>query len=86
MHLIRPLIFSVLLLSVLLPQVIAADEPQEDDRLAWFRDARLGIFIHWGIYAVEGIDESWSFFNGYVSYDDYMAPRLTNTIRRIGRS
>jgi len=32
----------------------------------------LGVFIHWGIYAVNGIDESWSFFNGYISYDDYM--------------
>lgn len=41
-------------------------------RLAWFEDARLGVFIHWGIYAVDGIDESWSFFNGYISYDDYM--------------
>jgi alpha-L-fucosidase len=22
------------------------------DRLAWFRDARFGLFIHWGIYSV----------------------------------
>lgn len=41
-------------------------------RMQWFKDARLGIFIHWGIYAVNGIDESWSFYNGYISYDDYM--------------
>ncbi len=40
--------------------------------MQWFSDARLGIFIHWGIYAVDGISESWSFFNGYVSYEDYM--------------
>lgn len=46
------------------------DKPEE--RLSWFNDAKLGIFIHWGIYAVEGIDESWSFFNGYLSYEDYM--------------
>lgn len=38
----------------------------------WFPDAKLGIFIHYGIYAVNGISESWSFFNGQVSYDDYM--------------
>ena len=49
---------------------IAADEP--DPKMAWFTDARLGIFIHWGIYAVDGIDESWSFFNKYLSYEDYM--------------
>lgn len=38
----------------------------------WFPDAKLGIFIHYGIYAVKGIAESWSFFNGQVSYEDYM--------------
>lgn len=41
-------------------------------RMQWFQDAKLGIFIHWGIYAVNGIDESWSFYNEYISYDDYM--------------
>lgn len=40
--------------------------------MEWFKDAKLGIFIHWGIYAVNGIDESWSFHNGYITYDDYM--------------
>jgi alpha-L-fucosidase len=44
----------------------------KDERMQWFDDARLGIFIHWGIYAVNGIDESWSFFNGYISHEDYM--------------
>ena len=41
-------------------------------RMQWFADARFGIFIHWGIYAVDGITESWSFFDGYVSYADYL--------------
>ncbi|HWX65329.1 MAG TPA: alpha-L-fucosidase [Rhodanobacter sp.] len=41
-------------------------------RMQWFKDAKLGIFIHWGIYSVNGIDESWSFFNGKISYPDYM--------------
>lgn len=38
----------------------------------WFKDAKLGIFIHWGIYAVDGVTESWSITNGSMSYDDYM--------------
>lgn len=38
----------------------------------WFPDAKLGIFIHWGIYAVDGIDESWAFFNGHVTHEEYM--------------
>ncbi len=43
-----------------------------DGKMQWFADAKLGIFIHWGIYAVNGIDESWSFYNGYISYEDYL--------------
>ncbi len=49
-------------------------EKDTDDieRMEWFKDAKLGIFIHWGIYAVDGISESWAFHNGYISHDDYM--------------
>ncbi len=43
-----------------------------DSQMKWFKDAKLGIFIHWGIYSVVGIDESWSFYNGYIPYKDYM--------------
>ena len=38
----------------------------------WFKKAKLGIFIHWGIYAVGDVSESWSFHNGAISYEDYM--------------
>jgi alpha-L-fucosidase len=41
-------------------------------KMEWFKDAKLGIFIHWGIYSVKGIDESWSFFNEYLSHEEYM--------------
>jgi alpha-L-fucosidase len=50
----------------------AAAQKADTDRMAWFGDAKLGIFIHWGIYSVNGIDESWSFYNEQISYDDYM--------------
>jgi alpha-L-fucosidase len=45
---------------------------QENARMNWFKNAKLGIFIHWGIYAVNGIDESWSFYNEYLPYDEYI--------------
>ncbi len=41
-------------------------------KMQWFADAKLGIFIHWGIYSVYGVDESWSFFNKKISFTDYM--------------
>lgn len=40
--------------------------------MQWFADAKLGIFIHIGIYSVNGIDESWSFYNRKISHSEYM--------------
>ena len=39
----------------------------------WFEEAKLGIFVHWGAYAVgcRG-GESWPLVSGTVSYDDYL--------------
>jgi alpha-L-fucosidase len=63
----------LLLISSLLYNARGQENPSEkSERMQWFKDAKLGIFIHWGIYAVNGIDESWSFFNGYISHEDYM--------------
>lgn len=45
---------------------------QKEKRMEWFSKAKLGIFIHWGIYSVQGVSESWSFFNNYLPYDEYM--------------
>src|SRR6187549_1243577 len=48
-------------------------DPKEiSKKMEWFGDAKLGIFIHAGIYAVNGVDESWSFHNKKISYADYM--------------
>jgi len=67
------LCFSVMILvNTGIAQSLEETPEQKEERMQWFRDAKLGIFIHWGIYAVNGIDESWSFFNGYITYEDYM--------------
>lgn len=42
------------------------------NKMQWFQDAKLGIFIHWGMYSVNGIGESWSFHNKEISYADYL--------------
>ncbi len=67
---------KILLISIVLIRfvILSAQESESEkaERMQWFTDAKLGIFIHWGIYAVNGIDESWSFYNDYISYDDYM--------------
>jgi alpha-L-fucosidase len=45
----------------------------------WFLDAKLGIFIHWGIYSAGDTSESWAFFHGEIPYEDYMAQAATFT-------
>ncbi|MBK8492893.1 MAG: alpha-L-fucosidase [Saprospirales bacterium] len=49
-----------------------SDSLEFQKKMEWFKDAKLGIFIHWGIYSVNGILESWSFYNGYISHEDYL--------------
>lgn len=51
-------------------QKISADSIR--NKMQWFADAKLGIFIHWGIYAVNGIDESWSFYNKKITHAAYL--------------
>jgi alpha-L-fucosidase len=45
----------------------------QQEKMQWFGDAKLGIFIHWGIYSVDGTDESWAFYNKKVPYPVYMS-------------
>ena len=54
-----------------------ADTDRPD--MTWFADARLGIFIHWGIYSEGKGSESWAFRNGEMPYDTYMAQAKTFT-------
>ena len=64
------------LLSFLLISAVQGQQktnPEEiRDKMGWYENAKLGIFIHWGIYAVNGTDESWAFFNRKLSWADYM--------------
>jgi len=53
-------------LTFLLPFITYSQQTE------WFSDAKLGIFIHWGIYAVDGTSESWAFHNRTVPYKQYM--------------
>lgn len=75
MH-IRPSKLFLLLLLWCAVTVLSAQSKIESsgikDKMQWFGDAKLGIFIHTGIYAVNGIDESWSFHNKKISHADYM--------------
>jgi alpha-L-fucosidase len=56
-----------------LPAVVRNEPPeQREARLKWFREARFGIFIHWGVYAVPARGE-WYMNSGKVPVATYRA-------------
>ncbi len=68
----KKIVFFIVLI-ILAVQSFAENKSAETNRLAWFDDAKLGVFIHWGIYSVNGISASWSMKNKEISWQDYMA-------------
>jgi alpha-L-fucosidase len=87
----RRILVAILAVGLFLPTAAAqaqssgaapADETkqQRDQRMAWWRDARFGMFIHWGLYAVpagtwngkriDGIGE-WIMNTGKIPVSDY---------------
>src|SRR5688500_10034868 len=68
----KQLVAFLLLAFGLCGTAVAQTPPPTDQRMQWFEDAKLGIFIHWGIYAAHGTSESWSFFNGETTWPQYM--------------
>ncbi len=74
----KKILLSILMAAAMLQPVAAQTritgetEDAYQNRMQWFGDAKFGVFIHWGIYAVRGVSESWSFFNNYLPYEEYM--------------
>lgn len=51
-HLLRSMLALFVCLAIGLPQLAAETPAERDARMQWWRDARLGMFIHWGLYAI----------------------------------
>jgi alpha-L-fucosidase len=66
------ILFSALLFSPLYGQ-LQVNTPETKSKMQWFADAKLGIFIHWGIYSLGNTSESWAFHNKQISHADYIA-------------
>ncbi len=49
-----------LLLLLMAGTTIKAQQKKEDQKLEWFRDAKLGLFMHWGPSSVKGVEISWA--------------------------
>ena len=73
---IGKILLAFLAFVPVMPLPLIAETPeQKAERMEWFSRAKLGIFIHWGIYSKGETSESWAFHNGTVSLEDYMKQR-----------
>ena len=85
-----PLLFGLLFASMHVSVCQCSASEDHSDRMRWFREARFGLFIHWGVYAVPagewqgqpipGIGE-WIMKNAKIPVADYkaLAPEFTAT-------
>jgi alpha-L-fucosidase len=55
------ILFGLVMAAVLLPAGLQAQsytpEPENLANRAWFQDAKFGLFVHWGVYSVLGVEE-----------------------------
>ncbi|MCF7764345.1 MAG: alpha-L-fucosidase [Verrucomicrobia bacterium] len=57
----------MLIVSSVAQEISAAElQPDHDARMQWFREARFGLFIHWGLYSVPAGE-----WNGKTSYAEW---------------
>ena len=68
-------VWIALFLLVVSPLACAQTAPIVTDdhaasRIAWWRDAKFGLFIHWGVYAIPGRSE-WVEWNEQIPVEEY---------------
>src|SRR5258708_29198477 len=67
-------LFSVFLLilhsTVFAQQAATISDPNAAARIAWWRDAKFGLFLHWGLYSIPGRGE-WVQWNEQIPVDEY---------------
>src|SRR5215469_2177108 len=62
--------FIATCLSICSPFAARADDTDAAPRVGWWRDAKFGLFIHWGIYAIPGRGE-WVQWNEQIPVQEY---------------
>jgi alpha-L-fucosidase len=50
--------------------IIAPELRLSKEQMKWWQDAKFGMFIHWGLYSIEGKGE-WAMFNNKVPAEEY---------------
>ncbi len=54
-------IMALIFIAFIYPgDILAQKQISQDERMAWWRDARFGMFIHWGPVTLKGTEIGWS--------------------------
>jgi alpha-L-fucosidase len=56
--------------AVFAQQATTISDPNAAARIAWWRDAKFGLFLHWGLYSIPGRGE-WVQWNEQIPVDEY---------------
>jgi alpha-L-fucosidase len=48
----KKILLFLLIFILLIPSLFAQKSISQDERMQWWRDARFGMFIHWGLYCI----------------------------------
>lgn len=73
------LVFVILNLS----SCIQTSQPDENERMEWFRDAKFGLFIHWGLYAIPAGEWKGKIYPGNAEWIMYKAQIPVEKYRQL---
>src|SRR6266849_7170373 len=79
MKAIQGVLSIMAMLTVALPVCRGADHTgsrSQADRTKWYREAKFGMFIHWGPYSLASVEASWPIMEpqaGTISEAEYVA-------------
>ena len=71
-YFIRITLLFTLSAFTILASAQTADPISYEERMEWFKEAKLGIFIHWGLYSEGSHSESWSLYHQQANWEEYM--------------
>lgn len=63
----------LLLIAPLITSAQSGVAVKDSSRMAWFNQAKFGIFLHWGVFSAGKAGASWPMFSGVFSENDYLA-------------
>ena len=53
-----------------LPDILQETQDQHEERMRWWNDAKFGMFLHWGVYAIPGKGE-WIMWMDQIPVEEY---------------